>query len=314
MTDLKGAAVSGYDAAMMPVNQHPTAAASKDIDEFRIRAMSGAELPLALEWAAREGWNPGLHDAACFYAADAGGFLVGELAGEPIGCISAVKYGTNFGFIGLYIVRPEFRGRGFGIQLWRAAMERLAGRNVGLDGVVAQQANYARSGFRLAYRNVRYQGRVGGGAEGSGLPSGLVAASTMPLGAVAAYDRAIFPAPRDAFLKAWFEQPDAGGFAAVDGGRLRGYVVVRRCLEGWKIGPLAADDPSMARRLYEAAAMHAGAGATLFLDVPEANAAAPRFAAELGMTPAFETARMYTGDPPAVALAKLFGVTSFELG
>ena len=90
---------------------------------FRIRALSRDEMSLPIEWAALEGWNPGLHDAACFYAADPGGFLVGELDGEPVGCISAVKYGSEFGFIGLYIVRPEFRGRGFGIQLWRAAME-----------------------------------------------------------------------------------------------------------------------------------------------------------------------------------------------
>jgi hypothetical protein len=32
------------------------------------------------------------------------------------------------------------------------------------------------------------------------------------------------------------------------------------------------------------------------------------------MTPAFETARMYTGPTPPIPLAKLFGVTSFELG
>src|SRR5690606_9900185 len=105
---------------------------------LQIRALTRDEMSLPIEWAALEGWNPGLHDADCFYAADPDGFLVGELDGEPVGCISAVKYGSEFGFIGLYIVRPEFRGRGFGMQLWRAAMERLAGRNVGLDGVVAQ--------------------------------------------------------------------------------------------------------------------------------------------------------------------------------
>ena len=61
-------------------------------------------------------------------------------------------------------------------------------------------------------------------------------------------------------------------------------------------------------------AAYAGDGATLFLDVPAANDAARQLAAELGMTPVFETARMYTGEPPAVDVSKLFGVTSFELG
>ena len=279
-----------------------------------IRALTRDEMSLAIEWAALEGWNPGLHDAACFHAADPDGFLVGELAGEPVGCISAVKYGSEFGFIGLYIVRPEFRGRGFGMQLWRAAMERLAGRNVGLDGVVAQQANYAASGFRLAFRNERFQGVVERAAKGSELPRGVIAASAVPFVKLAEYDQAIFPAPRDAFLKSWLAQLDAGGFAAVEGDWLRGYAIVRRCRLGWKIGPLAADDLPTARRLYEAVAAYAGEGATLFLDVPAANDAARQLAAELGMTPVFETARMYTGEPPAVDVSKLFGVTSFELG
>lgn len=282
-------------------------------NELRIRTLTREEMALPIEWAAREGWNPGLYDADCFYAADPAGFLVGELGGEPIGCISAVRYGDKFGFIGLYIVLPEFRGRGLGIQLWRAAMDRLAGRNVGLDGVVSQQANYARSGFHLAFRNVRYQGLVDRVA-GDGLPRGVVAASAVPFAKLAAYDRTIFPASREAFLKSWLEQPEAGGFAAVEGDALRGYAVVRRCRLGWKIGPLGADDLPTARRLYAAAALHAGVGAKLFLDVPATNDAARQLVEELAMTPAFETARMYTGAAPAVDLTRLFGVTSFELG
>lgn len=282
-------------------------------NELQIRTLAREEMALPMEWAAREGWNPGLYDADCFYAADPAGFLVGELGGEPIGCISAVRYGEEFGFIGLYIVQPEFRGRGYGIQLWRAAMERLAGRNVGLDGVIAQQANYARSGFHLVFRNVRYQGVVERVAS-DGLPRGIVATSAVPFAELAAYDRTIFPASREAFLSAWLEQPEAGGFAAVEGDALRGYAVVRRSQLGWKIGPLAADDLPTARRLYDAAVLHAGAGATLFLDVPATNDAARQLAEELAMTPAFETARMYTGAAPAVELSKLFGVTSFELG
>ena len=33
-----------------------------------------------------------------------------------------------------------------------------------------------------------------------------------------------------------------------------------------------------------------------------------------GMTPVFETARMYTGTAPTLPLERIFGVTSFELG
>ncbi|MDA3874626.1 MAG: GNAT family N-acetyltransferase, partial [Kiritimatiellae bacterium] len=131
-------------------------------DPYSIRTMNGEDLRCAVDWAAAEGWNPGLHDADCFYAADPGGFLVGELDGEPIASISVVNYGDDFAFLGFYIVKPEFRGRGYGRHLWKAGTDRVAGRTIGLDGVVEQQANYIKSGFDLAYRNCRYQGVTGG--------------------------------------------------------------------------------------------------------------------------------------------------------
>lgn len=50
---------------------------------YTIRTMHRDEVQIAVEWAAREGWNPGLADADCFYAADPNGFLIGLLDEEP---------------------------------------------------------------------------------------------------------------------------------------------------------------------------------------------------------------------------------------
>lgn len=58
-----------------------------------MRSMRGDEVEtLAIELAVREGWNPGLHDAANFVAADLG-FLLAECDGQLVGCIGAVSYG-----------------------------------------------------------------------------------------------------------------------------------------------------------------------------------------------------------------------------
>jgi hypothetical protein len=115
---------------------------------LHIRALGPDEIGLAIEWAAAEGWNPGLHDAACFHAADPGGFLVGSLGEEPVATISVVKYGATFGFLGLYIVKKAFRGKGYGMQVWKAGLARLQ-HDHSLIGDVAQQDNYRTSGFRL---------------------------------------------------------------------------------------------------------------------------------------------------------------------
>ena len=273
-----------------------------------VRRMTESELNLALEWAAAEGWNPGLYDAVCFYAVDPNGFFLGEFVGEPIGCISAVAYDEHYGFVGFYIVKPQYRGRGFGLQLWDAAMVYLGGHNVGLDGVIAQQGNYRKSGFKLAYRNIRHQGE-GGGAE----PSGLLDLSSVDFDEIVRYDRAVFPAARPSFLRRWICQPQGAAFGIAGGHRLKGYGVLRACRCGFKIGPLFANDPHIAGTLFQGLASRVP-GQPLFLDTPEANPAAVELARRHGMEPVFETARMYTKESPDRRIDCCFGVTTFELG
>ena len=62
-----------------------------------IRTLQREDIRLAIDWAADEGWNPGLHDAESFHAADPEGFLVAQVEGVPVGCISAVAYGAAAG-------------------------------------------------------------------------------------------------------------------------------------------------------------------------------------------------------------------------
>ena len=59
---------------------------------------------------------------------------------------------------------------------------------------------------------------------------------------------------------------------------------------------------------------HAKAGGEIFLDVPSVNRDAVALAQDLGLTPVFETVRMYTGAIPPLRLERVFGVTTFELG
>ena len=280
--------------------------------DFVIRRMSRDEVSLAIEWAASEGWNPGLHDAECFCMADPNGFFLGELNGQPIGCISAAAYDAAFGFIGLYIVKPEFRGRGFGLQLWNEAMQYMGNRNVGLDGVVAQQDNYRKSGFQLAYRNIRCQGSHFGKPP---TPLGTaVELSTLPFEDIVTFDQAFFPAPRREFLKRWIHQPDTHALGVIgDSGQIVGHGVIRTCRMGFKIGPLFAKDEQIAESLLLSLAEYAS-GAPVFLDIPEVNPGAIALVKRYNMESVFETARMYTHGEPALPLHQIFGVTTFELG
>lgn len=278
---------------------------------YSIRTMTRDEIGIAVEWAAREGWNPGLHDADCYAMADPDGFLIGLLGDEPIASISVVKYGDAFGFLGFYIVKPEYRGQGYGLQIWNAGLQTVEGRNVGLDGVVAQQDNYRKSGFKLAYRNIRYEA-VGGGAAPA--DARIVHLSSLPFETVNAYDQPFFPEDRSGFLKAWITQPGCEALGIVDQGRLSAYGVIRPCRSGHKIGPLLGDSPDLAEQLFVSLKSTVRPSEPIFLDTPEINRAAVAMAERHDMEVSFETARMYTGQVPELPMNRLFGVTSFEVG
>lgn len=276
-----------------------------------MRRMRRDELDHVVQWAAAEGWNPGVHDADAFFAADPDGFFVGTLDGELIASISIVRYHRAYAFLGFYIVRPEFRGKGFGIRLWDHALGLVDASAIGLDGVVAQIPAYERSGFRLAYRSARYA------TSASAPPAERADARPvreLDLGELQDYDAVVFGTPRPEFLEAWLAQPGLHARVVRDDGRVTGYGVIRHAVDGFRIGPLFADTPMIAEVLLDALFGTTPSGAKVSIDVPSASPAAVGMVEARGMRPEFETARMYRGEPPQQALANIYGVTSFELG
>ena len=280
------------------------------MSDLQIRNLRPDEISVAIDWAAAEGWNPGFADAACFAIPDARGFFVGEIDGAPVATVSCVTYDDSFAFLGFYIVRPGFRGRGHGLRIWNAAIAHAGSRVMGLDGVVAQQDNYRKSGFQLAYANIRYSGTVAAPAKP---PAGIVALDTISFGLVQAVDATVFPAPRPAFLRAWISSPGHVGRALMRDGKLSAWGVIRPCRTGRKIGPLVADDRAAAEAVLQALLASPGSN-EIVLDTPAVNRDAIALAESLKLKPTFETARMYTGPIASLRLDRVFGVTSFELG
>ena len=276
-----------------------------------IRHATRAELDIIIDWAAREGWNPGLEDANAFWAADPQGYWVATEDDALAAAISIVRYGGHYAFLGLYIAEPACRGRGIGLALWKQAIASAEGRTIGLDGVVARQDDYRKSGFAWSHANIRY-----GGAVDVTEPPGthLIDAAPVHAAALIDYDRRFNPARRDAFLHEWTKQlPSRRSVVLLRDGTIAGYGTIRACRDGFKIGPLFADNETGADLIFRKLA--AGAkGARVYLDIPEPNGAARALCARYNMTPVFETARMYRGPVPDLPLARIYGITTFELG
>ena len=275
-----------------------------------VRKMNLSDLELALEWAQAEGWGPGKGDAAAFFAADPDGFWALELHGEMIASLSAVGYPGGVHFMGFYIVRPDHRKTGLGLQLWKQVWQQLDGLVLGGDAVLEQLANYERYGFVAAYRNIRF---VGLPPEIEPASCELVRATEVELSAVADYDESNFFGRRSDFLRQWIAPVDRRSLVAINAaGAIVGFGVIRPSDGIDRVGPLFADSQEIARELL----IGLGEGSTreIGIDVPLPNSAAVDLVKSLGFAPGFETARIYRGEDPRLPLDCIFGVTSLELG
>ena len=271
------------------------------------RTADEAGVARLIDWAAEEGWNPGPDDAAAFHATDPEGFFLAFDGEEPVAGISVVNHSKSFAFLGLYLCRPAWRGRGIAFSLWQHALEHAGGRTVGLDGVPAQQANYAKSEFVRTGETRRWTGVIEGRAS-----SDLRPVRAGDLSALAALDAAANGVDKGRFLALWLTDTATRRTLVLDRDGPQGFVTARACRTGIKIGPLAAQsDADAVTLLHGAAALFPGEPA--MVDVPDTMAGLTRHCEGLGLTVPFVTARMYRGPAP-VPGPFVTAVATLELG
>lgn len=205
--------------------------------------MTRTEIGIAVEWAAPEGWNPGLRDAECFHRTDLDGFLVGNVDREPVTCISVVRYGKLLRVPQI----PHRQTRFPGHRLRASHLERRTRKTPRKN---RRAVRFGRSGFALDWRNIRFMG-AGGGADGK--TEGIVPLSSIAINHPVSYDRPFFADDRRRFLECWTGKGVGHTSLGVIGANgLSGYVVIRACRNGFKVGALFADSSDDAERLFGA--------------------------------------------------------------
>ncbi len=280
-------------------------------ENYTIRNMNENETKIAVDWASKEGWNPGIYDLNAFYKTDPTGWWIGFLNDEPISVITAIKYKSGFSFVGFYVVKPEFRGKGYGIKLWNRAIESLNGMICGLDGVVDQQENYKKSGFVYAHRNIRYKTQ---GIKNLNINPYICDIDSISFNELIKYDSECFPSSRPEFLSEWIKSPESFTLCHTQNNSIKGYGTIRKCEEGYKIGPLFADNEIIAEELLLSLLNKVNETDNVYFDIPETNPLSVKIVNKYNMNYVFETARMYKNGTPKINMNKVFGITTFELG
>jgi len=236
-----------------------------ETNEFCIRLMNRREMDIAVAWASAEGSNPGLYDAGCSHAIDPQGFFIAYRDDTPIGCIGAVAYNQNFGFVGFYCVHPDVRGTQVETALMQTALIYLGERTIGFtcseDGV----QRFTPFGFVSRHAIIRYHGT----AHAYDVAPTISSLLGVPFRSIVELDQKLFFIPRIKFLSLWINQPKGVALGSYSDNLLTGYGVARICYHGYRIGPLGASTPQEAEQLFRALMTDMPHGAPVYIDVPE---------------------------------------------
>lgn len=285
---------------------------SIDALEFQKLDLSGVKR--LVEWAKNEGWNPGPLDADVYWSTDPNGFYGYYYKNSLVAGGAIVSYNKEFGFMGLFIVKPEYRGMGIGRELWFQRRDLLVNRlnsnaSIGMDGVVNMQSFYNKGGFEIAFKDERYE-RLG--------TKFLIDDNISPITnddfqEISTYDKQCFGFLRETFLNLWIKLPENRTFKYIERDKIRGFCIARKVSNGFKIGPLFADNEKIAEELYKAC-LNSVIGIPLYIDIPMVNQGAIQIVKKYNAKYVFECARMYYGQKPQTNINKVYGITTFELG
>ncbi|PIQ08150.1 MAG: GNAT family N-acetyltransferase [Ignavibacteriales bacterium CG18_big_fil_WC_8_21_14_2_50_31_20] len=286
----------------------------KNLENLQFQKLDFEGLQTLVKWAEDEGWNPGPNDAEIYWATDPDGYYGYFHNDELIAGGSIVSYNKQFGFMGFFIVKPEYRSLGIGRKLWYQRRDTLLSRlnddaSVGMDGVIAMQTFYKKGGFEIAFRDERHE-KIG---EEFIIDQNISPIIKDDFDSILEYDKQCFGFSRPQFLIPWLKQPDVKTFKYSNNGKLEGFAIIRKANKGYKICPLFADNSTIAEELYKAC-LNSVVGKPLYLDIPVINSDAVALTQKYNTTYVFECARMYYGKAPNIEINKVFGITTFELG
>ncbi len=289
-----------------------------------IKPLCDADIDFVTEISRKEGFAPGVGDLGIYKNTDTQGLWVGWFNDIPIGCIAGVRYNQNYGFLGLFLVIEKYRGRGFGLQLWKKALSHISDLPcIGLEAAPERITDYSKWGFTISSKTTRWQWMGDGklieeNSENNYLDDfNFVEGTSIPKNAVEKFDEKREATPRPHFLSNWLTHPSGKVIAIIDKENVcHGFGRIRPCLlkkgVGWRIGPLMADSPELLKillkRLIES---HPG---LIIIDAPGLNKSACDVFEKLGFKSKSETFRMYRGSQPPVSMNDVYGLACLELG
>ena len=282
--------------------------------DLTVDRLGASDVDAARDLASRAGWSTsraGWRRMVELGPVDA---FAGRVDGRLVATATLVRYGTRVGWVGMMLVHPEHRRRGYGTRLLRACLDAAADAGVatvGLDANAEGRPLYDAEGFVPVAEVTQWRGSVRSSAVPEAVERVGTLADTTP---VAAYDRRATGVDREFLLASLLEDEGTVGLVRRGhDGAVTGYALVLRRPPGWTVGPLVADGGGDVEALVRAASERVD-GDSVTVNEVENQEAAERYR-RLGLEPRRTLTRMTHREHAApLAGERVRGIPAFEYG
>lgn len=292
--------------------------------QLTIRNMTSDDLNLVVKWAQEEGWSIEMTDVEAYLAQGEDCFKLLLLDDIPIGALSIVKHSNNFAFIGLFLVNKDFRNLGYGKYIWNECLKDtpsnpISSFSFGLCAVSKQIPRYSAYGFNSLFGFSHYKTKSPDSVSTIKIQN-INTFDPSFFNKVIQYDSMVFYGRRENFLSTLLKTQGVKAFLKMEEDNIVGYGIIRNCNNGFRIGPLFANDFETAKSLMEKLLNSvANTNKKVILDSPSLNKYLVCLAEyfKLEREPENDTQLMIKGDLPynvMTNIEKNYAIASLEMG
>jgi ribosomal protein S18 acetylase RimI-like enzyme len=270
----------------------------KKLEGATVRKLEHNDLAFVHKMTMTENWNDRIEDIRRMFDCDPNGSFMAELAGQAVGHVFTIKYG-KLGWVGLLIVRKEYRRKGIGRLLTEKAKDHLLSertKTVKLEAVPTISDLYRKLGFVDEYDSLRF---VGTAKKVSSVKSRSVTLmNRRTMADLARFDAAFFGEDRTKVLSRLYEGFPQLCFVSRTGSEINGYIMCRIAESGYKLGPWVCDPGNIevARDLLMACLCRLEPKSKVYVGVPAVNLSAVEILQEIGFQQYSKSIRMWFGE------------------
>jgi GNAT superfamily N-acetyltransferase len=212
---------------------------------YVVRHMQHSDIEAGLRLCRLAEWDQVERDWRRFLDDPDANLCVAEQGNDLVATIAPIRYGAEFGWIGMVLVDPAAQGRGVGSLMVGHAIDTLGEMPaIRLDATPAGRLLYQKHGFIDEYSLTRMEATAITVDHDSTTTARAMLRSELP--EVIAMDRSVFGAPRNGLLQWMYDGAPEFAFVAERHGRLAGYLFGRHGHRFEHLGPIVADDMSVA--------------------------------------------------------------------